>query len=122
VPGDAIAGDRTGEAGRQVWSIAVRENQNTATEVYIDRFTGELVNQQPEDLPPVARGQLPSLTAKKGIRKALPVSPGGTVVEFDLERFRGAPVWYVFMRGGSNGQREVYVDANSGEILKQGRG
>ena len=121
VPGDAIAGGRTGEAGRKVWYITVRENRNTATEVYVDRFSGEGVRQQPEDLPPVAQ-QMPSLSAEQGIEKALEVSPGGAVVEFDLETFRGAPAWYVFMRGGSNGQREAYVDANSGAILEQGRG
>ena len=121
VPGDAIAGGRTGEAGRKVWYITVRENRNTATEVYVDRSSGEGVRQQPEDLPPVAQ-QMPSLSAEQGIEKALEVSPGGAVVEFDLETFRGGPAWYVFMRGGSNGQREAYVDANSGAILKQGRG
>ena len=41
------------------------------------------------------------------------MSPGGAVVEFDLETFRGGPAWYVFMRSGSNSQREAYVDANS---------
>lgn len=121
VPGDAIAGGRTGEAGRKVWYITVRENRTTATEVYVDRFTGEQVKQQAENLPAVAQ-QMPSLSAEQGIVKALEVSPGGSVVEFDLESLRGGPVWYVFMRGGSNGQREAYVDANSGAILKQGRG
>jgi uncharacterized membrane protein YkoI len=121
VPGDAIAGGRTGEAGRKVWYITVRENRNTATEVYIDRVSGEKVKQKQEDLPAVAQ-QMPSLSAEQGIEKALEVSPGGAVVEFDLETFRGGPAWYVFMRGGSNGQREAYVDANSGAILKQGRG
>ena len=121
VPGDAIAGGRTGEAGRKVWYITVRENRNTATEVYIDRSSGEKVKQQQENLPAVAQ-KMSSLSAEQGIEKALEVSPGGAVVEFDLETFRGGPAWYVFMRGGSNGQREAYVDANSGAILKQGRG
>ena len=121
VPGDAIAGGRTGEAGRKVWYITVRENRNTATEVYIDRSSGEKVKQQQENLPAVAQ-KMPSLSAEQGIEKALEVSPGGADVEFDLETFRGGPAWYVFMRGGSNGQREAYVDANSGAILKQGRG
>lgn len=122
VPGDAIEGGRTGQAGRPVWYVTVRENQTTATEVYIDRVTGDLVQQKAEDLPPVAQGKLPSLTARQGIKKALEVSPGGAVVEFELENFRQTPAWYVFSRGGSNGQREVYVDANTGAILKQGRG
>ena len=104
-----------GEAGRKVWYITVRENRNTATEVYIDRSSGEKVKQQQENLPAVAQ-KMPSLSAEQGIEKALEVSPGGAVVEFDLETFRGGPAWYVFMRGGSNGQREAYVDANSGAI------
>lgn len=122
VPGDAIEGGRTGEAGRPVWYVTVRENKNTATEVYVDRVTGDLVQKKPENVPVVAQGKLPSLTAEQGIQKALEVSPGGSVVEFELESFRGTPAWYVFSRGGSNGQREVYVNANSGAVLKQGRG
>jgi len=43
------------------------------------------------------------------------------VVEFDLDREDGIRAWYVFLRSDTSGP-EVYIDAESGDVLSIGRG
>jgi uncharacterized membrane protein YkoI len=118
-----VAGGRTSEEGTKVWYVTVRGDDRTrGTEVYLDRSTGDVVKQQPEVLQPSARGELPQVSARQALATALRSAPGASVVEFDLEREDGTRVWYVFLRGDVGGQKEVYIDANSGSVIRTGRG
>lgn len=117
--GAAIEGGQTDEAGRQVWYVLVRDPAGAGTELYLARDNGDLVQQRPEPVPAVAQGDLPALTAQQGLEAALGAVPGD-VIEFDLGTEQGRTVWAVLVRG-DNGRFEVYVDADTGEIIKQER-
>lgn len=116
VAGVAVAGDLTEEAGRSAWSIEVRDPNIEGIEVYVDAVTGEILREQPERLSDLADGTLPALTAQEGITAALAAQTGGRVTAFDLDREEGVVVWSVVVRT-SGGLLEVYVDANSGQVL-----
>lgn len=116
VPGTPVEGDLTDEAGRAAWSIEIRDAAVTATEVYIDVATGELIRQKPGTLSELAAGTLPPVTAQEGIAAALAANSGSRATAFDLDREDGVIVWAVEVRG-SGGNLAVYVDANSGQVL-----
>lgn len=121
VPGGAaLEGGQTDEQSREVWYVLVRDADGAGTELYLDRETGELVAQEPEDVPDIAQGELPALTALDGLQAALGAVPGTEVEEFDLDTENGATVWAVLV-AGADGATEVYVDANTGAIVKQER-
>lgn len=123
LPGDVVAGGRTSDEGTRVWYVTVRGDGRTGgTEIYLNLSTGEVVKQQPEVLQPAARGPLPPISAQQALDTALGSVPGASVVEFDLDREDGIRAWYVFLRSDTSGQREVYIDAESGDVLSTGRG
>lgn len=117
--GSVIEADRDDEDGRQVWSVLMRDTSGAGMELYIDQESGDVIREAQEGLPGEARGDLPTLTARQGIEAALgAVAGSGSVVAFDLGTEDGRVVWAVLVSAGG-GQTEVYVDANTGEIVKQ---
>ncbi len=119
--GRAVEGGRDRAQGQPVWYVTVRLADGTGSEVYINRSTGDLVGQSPENLNAVQRAAAPGLNATRAIRRAENISQGGTAIEFELERFRGTTAWYVVTKGGATGNLEFYLDANSGAVLRQER-
>jgi len=115
--GVALEAGQTDEAGRQVWYVLVRDDQGNGTELYLARDNADVVQQQPESLPAEARDQVPTQTAEQGMGAALTAVPG-EVTEFDLSTEEGRVVWAVLVSGAS-GLVEVYVDAETGGIIKQ---
>ncbi|MGB7981327.1 MAG: PepSY domain-containing protein [Candidatus Nanopelagicales bacterium] len=121
VPGGAVvAGDRTDEAGQQVWSVEVRGTDGAGTELYLNVDTGAVVRERPTSLSSEASGTLPALSAQEGIAAAVQAVPGSEVLEFDLETEQGTKAWYVLVRDAS-GLIEVYVNADTGAIISQER-
>ena len=119
--GSAVEGGRDREQGRPVWYITVRLSNGTGKEMYIDRQTGDIIQERPENLSSVQRNTAPQVSARQAIRRAERVSQGGTVAEFELERALGRPAWYVLTRGGAQGTLEIYLDAGTGDVLRQER-
>lgn len=117
--GAVVEGGQTDEAGREVWYVLVRDPAGAGTELYLARDNGDLVQQRAEPLPDVAQGDLPALTALQGLEAALG-AVAGDVVEFDQGTEDGRTVWAVLV-SGHDGRFEVYVDASTGDIVKQER-
>lgn len=116
VPGDVISIDP--ERG-SVWSVLVRDANGRGTEVYVDATDGTVNRQEREALPAVARTGAPAITAVEAIDVALKAQPSGAVRELDLGLERTRVVWEIKVRGGGN--TEFYIDATSGQIVKQER-
>ena len=116
VAGDVISIDR--ERG-STWSVLVRGTNGRGTEVYVDATNGTVSRKQSEQLPTVARSAAPTFTAIEAIDVALKAQPSGAIHELDLGRDRSRVVWEIEVRGGSN--TEFYIDASTGEIVKQER-
>jgi len=106
------------ERGRNVWEVLVRQADGTGIELYIAVDNGEVVAQDPSTVPAEARNAAPAITAQEAIGIALEAVPGAAV-EVDLGTERGRTVWEVLVRGTGSGSVEFYIDAASGEILKQ---
>lgn len=117
VAGDVISIDR--ERG-STWSVLVRGTNGSGTEVYVDATNGTVSRKRSEQLPAVARSAAPTFTAVEAIDVALKAQPSGAVHELDLDRDRGRVVWEIEVRGGG-GNTEFYIDASTGEIVKQER-
>lgn len=117
VAGDVISIDR--ERG-STWSVLVRGTNGSGTEVYVDAANGTVSRKRSEQLPAVARSAAPTFTAVEAIDAALKAQPSGAVHELDLDRDRGRVVWEIEVRGGG-GNTEFYIDASTGEIVKQER-
>lgn len=102
-----------------VWSVLVRDANGRGTEVYVDATDGTVNRQEREALPAVARTGAPAITAVEAIDVALKAQPSGAVRELDLGLERTRVVWEIEVRGGGN--TEFYIDATSGQIVKQER-
>jgi uncharacterized membrane protein YkoI len=105
------------ENGAPVWEVLVRTDDGSGVEVYVDQASGAIVKQEPEELPDEARTAAPAVTAADAIATALAAVPGD-VRDVDLGTESGTVVWEVEVAHGG-GATEVYVDATTGEIVKQ---
>lgn len=105
------------EAGRNTWEVIVRQPDAAGIEIYIDAETGDVIKQEPEEVPSEAAASPPTFTAAQAMDAALAAVPG-MVSEVELGTERGRVVWEIIITGDS-GRIEVYVDATSGEIVKQ---
>lgn len=117
VPGDVISLDRE---DRDVWSVEIRTSDAEGVELYVDAVTGEVQGQHAESLPREVRDSAPTVTAVEAIDIVLDASPEAEVRELDIDSGRGTVVWEVQVRD-SGGSIEYYVDAATGEILKEER-
>ena len=117
VPGGAVVEvSLDDENGRTLWEIVVRSPNGSGVELYIDAATGTIVDREPHRVPDEARASAPAISALRAITIALAAVPGSSVVEVDLDTERGRTVWEVLVRAPNV---ELYIDAATGEILKQ---
>ena len=118
VPDSAVVEiDRGTERGRPIWEVVVRNSNGRGTELYIDAATGDVIKQEAAEIPPYARVSAPAITADAAMATALSATPG-TVEEMGLGLEGRATVWEVLV-AGANGRVEHYIDASTGEIIKQ---
>lgn len=115
VSGDVISLD---PEGGDVWSVLVRTEDGEGIELYVDATTGDIARQDPESLPSEARDSVPTVSAVEAIEIVQQELPEATIRELDLDTERGAVVWEILVSDDS-GLIEFYVDAETGEILKQ---
>ena len=109
--------DRGTERGRLIWEVLVRNANGGGAELYIDAATGEVIKQEPADIPPYARIAAPTVAAGEAMTIALTATPG-TVEEAGLGLEGARTVWEVLVIG-ADGRVEHYIDAGTGEIIKQ---
>lgn len=114
-PGAVISVDAE---GGDVWSVLVRTDDGAGVELYVDATSGEVQRQRADDLPSAARSAAPRVTAVEAMDIALGALTDGRIRELDLDTERGAVVWEI-KAGDSSGLVEFYVDATTGDILKQ---
>ncbi len=107
------------EGGVEVWDIDVLQSDGSGTTLYLDRQTGETIRQRPVQLSP-PQTNAPAIPAHEAIGAALGAVPG-EIVELDLDTDRGRVVWEALIAADAGGHWEVYVDAATGEVLKQER-
>ncbi len=110
---------RDTEGGREVWEVGVLRDDGTGVELYLDVADGTVVREQPLSLDPEQQ-QVPAVTAQDAIGFALAAVPG-TVDELDLGTEMSRVVWEVIVVADAGGRFELYLDAESGEVLKQER-
>lgn len=114
-PGAVISVDP--ESG-DVWSVLVRTEAGDGVELYVDAVSGEVRRERGEALPSAARSSAPAITAGAAMDIALGALSDGQIRELDLDTDRGAMVWEIL--ADENGRLiEFYVDATTGDILKQ---
>jgi len=116
-PGGAVVNLEVGREGlRKVWQVLVRTAEGNGTELSFDYGSGELVNQESETLPLLAR-TAPIVTAAEAIDNAEAAAGGGNVVELQLERELDRTIWEADVAGTSRRGVEVWVDAETGGLL-----
>ncbi len=119
VPGVVVELGTDSERGRAVWEVGVLRDDGTGVELYIDQENGEVVREGVLRLDTEQR-TAPLLSAPEAIDVALAAVPGA-VDELDLGTERSTVVWEVMVAADAGGRYELYIDAASGEILKQER-
>lgn len=119
VPG-AIVEVELGRKGTTItWEVGVLAEDGSGVELYIDARSGEVLRQDTLSLDSEQR-TAPAVTAAEAIDIALGAVPG-RVTAADLGTERGQVVWEIDVIGTS-GSMELYIDATTGEVLKQERG
>lgn len=106
------------EQGRSVWEVLVRESGGGGVELYIDAASGEILKQEPAQVPASANNANPTVSIQEAVDTAVSVVSGGSLMEIDLGEERGRTVWEVLV-GAATGNTEFYIDGTTGEIVKQ---
>ncbi|MGV1006228.1 MAG: PepSY domain-containing protein [Candidatus Nanopelagicales bacterium] len=109
---------RDTDDGQDIWEVLVRAEDGTGIEVYVDANTNSVLRQSPESLPSEVANGMPAVRAEDAMATALAAKPGA-VTDVDLDTEAGAVVWTVVVREASGVSTEFYIDATSGEIVKQ---
>jgi len=110
---------RDTEGGREVWEVGVLRDDGAGVELYLDAMDGTVVREQPLSLDPEQQ-EPPAVSAEDAIGIALATVPG-TVDELDLGTEMSRVVWEVVVVADAGGEFEIYIDAESGDVLKQER-
>lgn len=120
VPGGAVVEMERGREGlAKVWDIDVLGSDGSGTNLYLAVEDGAVVERESTRLTGLHR-TAPELPASDAIDAALGAVPG-SVQALDLGRERGRTVWEAQVRADDSRGWEVYVDAATGEIVKQER-
>lgn len=109
---------RERESGDAVWEVVVRQDDGSGVEHYVAVSNGEIRKQVPAAVPSEADADL-SVTIVQAMDEAVCTVPGSTVLEVDLGTDRQRTVWGVLVGDSSGQQMELYIDATTGEVVKQ---
>lgn len=117
-PGTVIDIGQDTEHGQAVWEVVVRRDDGSGIEHTIAIATGEVLEQETASVPSVA-ATLPAVSIEDAITTALATVPGSQLIEADLDTEGSAVVWEVLVRPSSGPNIELYIDATTGEVIKQ---
>lgn len=118
VPGDVVELELERERTTIVWEVGVLGADGSGTEVTIDSQSGEVLRQETLRLSSV-QSTAPAVTAVQAIDIARD-TVDGRVRAMDLDTEQGVVVWEVEVIG-TRGGTEIYIDATSGDVVKQER-
>ncbi len=116
VPGTVISVELDDHKGSSVWEVKVRAQDDSGTELYIDRISGEVLRQNAEKLDDEELAD-PKLSIVEAIAKIQEVEPG-MIVEIALDKERRTLVWEAKVHNASGNRMEVQLDADTGEVLR----
>lgn len=115
-PGDVVEVDADDHRGAAVWEVTVRAADGSGTELYIDRASGDVIEEKSTNISDDQR-ESPSLSVTDAIDAVLAAEPG-TLTHIDLDRENGTAVWEADVRTESGSEAEITIDATSGDVLK----
>ena len=104
--------------GGDEWEVLIRRADGAGIELYVNAESGQTLRDRAVQVPAVARDAAPQFTAIEAIDVALAQIGDGAVRELDIDTEAGVVVWEIVV-GGGGGATEFYVDATSGDIVKQ---
>ena len=117
LPGDAVGIEATTEHDIAVWEIVVLQADGTAVEYLVSMGTGEFLEIKPTT---VAAASAPVVTLVEAIEIATSAVPDSVIVEARLDTESGQVVWDVRVRQlGSGVEVELFIDTETGEIVRQ---
>lgn len=117
VPGTVVGIEAERKRNAEIWEVIVRGEDGSGTELYIDRTTGEILDQSSERLSRAQR-ETPAISVVDALDIAFSAVPG-TLIEIDLDTERSTLQWEVEIQADAGGRFEIYIDATTGDILKQ---
>jgi len=117
-PGAVIDVGQGNEGGQAVWEVTVRDDDGNGIEHYIAVATGEALRTERYQLPSVAESA-PAVSIQDAMTTALDAVPDSAVIEADLGTNGQRVVWEVLVRRNGAGGVELYLDAATGEVVKQ---
>ncbi|HEY5785517.1 MAG TPA: PepSY domain-containing protein [Microlunatus sp.] len=101
------------------WEAAVRVGDG-GRELRIDSG-GEITSNQAESLSSVQRGNPPDVSVSEAIRAAQKRVPDGEVTDAELTRENQRTVWDVSVEVAGGDDWELWIDASSGEVIREER-
>lgn len=116
-PGIVVEVETENYQGSRVWEVIVRASDDSGSKLYIDRASGNIVDEKAKRLSDEDL-ETPAISATEAITKIQQVVPG-TLTDLELETEHSALIWEAKVRSDSGARIEVHVDAMTGEILSQ---
>ena len=93
-----------------------------STEVLVDVSTGQVVGEKDRSTRPdseaLARLDSAKLDFAQAIGLILAEAPGEEITEISLDTDRGTVTWEAELVTAGNQKREIYIDAVTGDVLK----
>lgn len=118
-PGSVVVEvDEHRSGGVRQWEVVVLNGDGSGTEFRIDMETGEVISRAPEGLDQEARTP-PLITAQRAMEIAIEAVPG-EIIELDLDLEGRRTAWNVEVRAQSGPNQELWIDATTGSIIRQG--
>ena len=107
--------------GKAVWEVKVVSAEGS-TEVLVDVSTGQVVGEKDRSTRPdseaLARLDSAKLDFAQAIDLILAEAPGEEITEISLDTDRGTVTWEAELVTAGNQKREIYIDAVTGDVLK----
>lgn len=121
----AVADSAAVEASRDddetAWTVTVRAGEN-GRELQISATDGTVLSNRADQLDPAQLGELPGVTAQRAITTAEKRVADGVVTELELTQEDGRRLWDVSAEVGGGDEWELWIDASSGDVVREERG
>ncbi|MDN5558739.1 MAG: PepSY domain-containing protein [Ruaniaceae bacterium] len=101
---------------RNQWEVVILTEDGTGIELSIDIASGEVLREESESLSP-EQTSAPTITAREAIEIALGEVPG-ELWDLDLDTEQGIVVWEAELTDEAGVNWEIYIDAETGAIVK----
>ncbi len=101
------------------WEATVRVGDG-GRELRLDSG-GEITSNQADSLSAVQRGTLPDVTVSEAIKVAEKRVPDGGVTDAELTQENQRAVWDVSVEVAGGDDRELWIDASSGKVIREER-